>query len=98
MGDGLEEDSPPWGSSLMRSPHGPLSASDIVVTIPDAQVSFARATYVPTEDAKLLIIIPAGEAGAAAGGLDRLTCKDKGHAMGFPSGPPSMPKLDEVYF
>jgi hypothetical protein len=98
VGDGLEEDSPPWGRSLMQSPHGPLNASDLVVTIPDAQVSFAKATSDPTDGAKLLMLIPVGEAGAAAGGLNRLTCKGKGRTMGFPSGPPPTPKLDEIYF
>ncbi len=44
------------------------------------------------------MLIPVTEAGAAAGGLDRLTCKDKGRTVGFPSGPPLTPKLDEIYF
>jgi hypothetical protein len=46
----------------------------------------------------MLMLIPVGEAGDAADGLDRLTCKDKGRTVGFPSGPPPTPKLDEVYF
>jgi hypothetical protein len=46
----------------------------------------------------MLMLTPVGEAGDAAGRLDRLTCKDKGRTVGFPSGPPPTAKLDEVYF
>jgi hypothetical protein len=97
VGDGLEEDSPFSGRPFIRSPHGTLSASDLVVTIPDAQVGFARATSDPTDGAKLLILIPAGEAEATAGGYDRLTCKGKARIVGSPSGPPPTPKLDGVF-
>jgi hypothetical protein len=44
------------------------------------------------------MLFPVGEAGAAAGGLNQLTWKDKGRTVGFPSGPPPTPKLDEIYF
>jgi len=44
------------------------------------------------------MLIPVGGAEVLVGGLDRLTCKDKGRTMGFPGGPPPTPKLDEVYF
>ncbi|XP_062169499.1 V-type proton ATPase subunit e1-like isoform X1 [Alnus glutinosa] len=44
----------------------------------------------------LLMLIPAGDAETTVGGYDRLTYKDKGRTVGFPSGPPPTPKLDEI--
>jgi hypothetical protein len=46
---------------------------------------------------EMLMLIPAGEAEATAGGYDRLTCKGKGRTVGSPSGPPPTPKLDGVF-
>lgn len=44
------------------------------------------------------MLIPAGDAENTVGGCDRQTYKDKGRTVGFPSGPPPTPKLDEVFF
>jgi hypothetical protein len=46
----------------------------------------------------LLMLIPAGDVSPAIGECVRLTCKYKEHTVGFPSGPPSTPKLDEEFF
>jgi hypothetical protein len=51
---------------------------------------------IPTDGTKLLMLIPAGDAETTVGGYDRLTYKDKGRTVGFPSGPPPTPKLDEI--
>jgi hypothetical protein len=46
----------------------------------------------------MLMLIPDGDSETAVCGCGRQTCKGKGHTVGFPSGPPPTPKLDEVFF
>jgi hypothetical protein len=46
----------------------------------------------------LLMLVPAGDVSPALSECVRLTCKYKEHTMGFPSGSPPTPKLEERFF
>jgi hypothetical protein len=43
----------------------------------------------------LLMLVPAGDVSPAISECVRLTCKYREHTVGFPSGSPPTPKLEE---
>jgi hypothetical protein len=89
VGEDLEEVSPFSGCFLAQFPHGPLNASDLVVTMPDVQIYFARTTNVPTDGANLLMEIPTIDVETVPSKRFQVTYKNDKN-----SGTPPTPKLD----
>jgi hypothetical protein len=44
-----------------------------------------------------LMLVPAGDVSSATNECVRLSCKYKEHTVGFPSGSPPTPKLEEGF-